>query len=143
MVKAQPKKKPLPTLSKLKGKLDAIFSQYIRLKHSDHFGYCTCYTCDKRMPWKDIQNGHLFKRNKLGTRFDEQNCRPQCFQCNCRKDGNYTEYFPRIIREIGQDALDHLEMQSKSAIKLDRDFYARNIEFYTAAVKELLAQKEL
>jgi hypothetical protein len=138
MVKAQPKKEKLVPLNKLKGRLDVIFSHYIRLSHADLLGYCTCYTCDAVHHWKDIQNGHLFSRGRLSTRFDEQNCRPQCYQCNCKKDGNYTEYFPRIIREIGLADMELLEQRSKANVKLDRAFYMSNIASYKQKVDELL-----
>ena len=141
MVKAVPKKKKAEPLNKLKAKLDQVFSQYIRLHHADRFGFCTCYTCGSRMPWKDIQNGHLFSRGRLSTRFEEMNCRPQCYGCNVCQKGNYQEYFPRMTREIGLANMELLEQQSKSDIKLDRAFYMRNIEYYKAEVLKLLQEK--
>lgn len=132
-MKPQPKKKK-PSLAKLKGQLDTLFSRYIRLKHADFMGNCTCYTCGRVMPWKDIQCGHLFSRGRLATRFDPDNCRPQCFGCNCMQKGNYQEYFPRIIDEIGLDALHRLEAKSKQAVKLNASWYAEQIAQY----KEIL-----
>jgi hypothetical protein len=141
MVKAVPKKKKLDSLTKLKGKLDTIFSQYIRISHADDYGYCTCYTCGAVLHWKEIQNGHLFSRGRLGTRFDPDNCRPQCFGCNCMQKGNYQEYFPRIIDEIGLANMELLEENSKAEIKLDRAFYVRSIEYYKVQVNILLQAK--
>ena len=41
-----------PTVSKLKKKLDAIFSKYIRLKDADKNGYVKCYTCGVKKYWE-------------------------------------------------------------------------------------------
>ena len=40
----------------LKKKADAIFSTYIRLKYADENLDVQCFTCDKVMPYKKIQN---------------------------------------------------------------------------------------
>lgn len=75
--KDQEKKKAKAGLSKskLRDKLDAVFSKYIRLKYSDDKGYCRCISCGKVFPWKEIQNGHYMSRRYMSTRFSEDNCR--------------------------------------------------------------------
>ena len=60
----------------LKKKADAIFSTYIRLKYADENLDVQCFTCDKVLPYKKIQNGHFYSRGILSLRYDEQNCRP-------------------------------------------------------------------
>ena len=50
------------TRSKIVKKLDAVFSQYIRLSNTDKHGYCTCVTCGKKYFWKQIQAGHFMSR---------------------------------------------------------------------------------
>lgn len=137
-IKKKPKK---PTTTKLKAKLDLVFSRYVRLYHADRFGYCTCYTCDKRMHWTKIQNGHLFSRARYATRFEVANCRPQCAGCNVMGKGNYQEYFPRMIAEIGADAVLTLEVMSKQMVKLNTAWYDAMLKHYEAKVKELIAEK--
>ncbi len=129
------------TLPKLKAKLDGIFSRYVRLYHADRHGYCECYTCGKRMHWTKIQNGHLFSRGRLKTRWDPMNCRPQCYGCNVAQKGNYQEYFPRFIEELGIELLRELEYKSKQPDKLTRIEYERLIAYYTKEVKELIDEK--
>ena len=64
-----------PSRSKIVKKLDAIFSQYIRLKDADHKGDVTCFTCGKVSHYKKgIQNGHFQSRRFMSTRYDEKNC---------------------------------------------------------------------
>ena len=71
------------TRSKLVKKLDAVFSQYIRLKDADEFGNATCFTCGKVDHWKKLQNGHFQSRKHYATRWDEMNCQVQCVSgCN-------------------------------------------------------------
>jgi len=137
-IKKKPKK---PTTSKLKAKLDAIFSRYIRLTYADEHGYCTCYTCDKRLHWTKIQNGHLFSRGRYATRFDPDNCRPQCAGCNVMGKGNYQEYFPRMIEEVGAEAVMNLQGASKHVVKFNSSFYEDEIKHYEAEVKRLIQEK--
>jgi len=76
----------------LKKKLDTIFSTYIRLKYADEDLNVKCFTCDKVYHYKKIQNGHFYSRSILSLRWDEQNCRPQCYGCNIVRSCNYIKY---------------------------------------------------
>ena len=67
------------TRSKIVKKLDAVFSQYIRLSNADKNGYCTCVTCGKKYFWKQIQAGHFMSRKHYSTRWLEDNVKPQCY----------------------------------------------------------------
>ena len=40
----------MATISKLKKKLDKIFSEYIRLRDCDYKGNCKCISCGKEAP---------------------------------------------------------------------------------------------
>lgn len=111
------KKKPKP---KLKGwyvkKLDKVFSEWLRKSYANDFGMATCYTCGKFAHYKDLQCGHYISRGHMATRWDENNCRVQCPGCNVFKNGNYTEYAHRLLKEIGEEKLDAL-MEKKKEIK--------------------------
>ena len=56
-------------------KLDAIFSEYIRLRKANKQGIVTCYTCGKKAYWKGqgMQNGHFMSRKSYSTRWEELN----------------------------------------------------------------------
>lgn len=108
--KSKPKSKPKGWYVK---KLDEVFSVYIRKKYSDEFGMTRCYTCDKRGHYKDFQNGHYISRGFMAARWEEQNCRVQCVGCNVFKNGNYTEYAARLVRDLGPDELERLNALKK------------------------------
>jgi hypothetical protein len=136
-MKADPKKKKAPGVAQLKKKLDAIFSQFIRLFYADENGFVKCYTCGAIHHWTKIQNGHLFSRARLATRYDLMNCRPQCCGCNVMAHGNYQVYFPKIIKEIGQSEFEQLEQRSMEAVKISTGQYQDLIMNYTRLANEL------
>lgn len=90
-----------PTVSKLKKKADALFSQYVRLRDSDKYGYGTCITCGVRKPWKEGQAGHFIKRSVSTLRYDEENVNFQCYQCNVLKYGEQYKYAQELDLKYG------------------------------------------
>lgn len=89
----KPKKKKLDSLPKLVKKADTVFSNFIRTR--DNF---TCVLCgSKNIP----QNGHLIKRGKRATRFDEKNCNCQCASCNIRHNYYPEPYTSWFINRYG------------------------------------------
>ena len=123
-----------PKKTKTKGwyvrQLDKYFSLYIRQKSADHFGMSRCYTCDRRLHFKDLQCGHYIPRAHMNTRWDESNCRPQCAQCNVFKKGNYTEYSIRLIRECGGKELERLNKLKNTIRKWSISELKSEIERY-------------
>lgn len=91
--------KKLLTPSKLKKKLDKLFSVYIRTKYADSNGYVSCFTCATKKPWKEMQCGHFVSRLHLSTRYDEGNCRPQCKGCNIFGGGRVAAFANRLEAE--------------------------------------------
>ncbi len=108
------KKKKLKSISSLKKTLDSLFSLHIRNKYADWKGYCTCYTCGKVAPVKEMQCGHYVSRSCLSTRWDENNCRVQCPGCNVFKHGNYPAYTEHLLNEIGEEALKAIIRKGRS-----------------------------
>ena len=121
----------------LKKKLDTIFSIYIRLKYADEDFNVQCFTCDRIYPYKKIQNGHFYSRGILSLRWDEQNCRPQCYGCNIARSGNYIEYYKRLEKEIGKGGMDYLEYKRHQIKKMNKLDYQIYIDTYTQKVAEL------
>jgi hypothetical protein len=101
------RKKKRTERQKAVDKLDNIFSKYIRLKHSNNW-ITKCYTCDKEMERKKIQNWHFISRKYAIVRRDEENCRPQCVWCNIFLSWNYIEYTRRLIDEVWIEKVDEL-----------------------------------
>ena len=100
--KDKPRKQRVKTKTQLRKILDTIFSQFIRLSHADIDGNCVCYTCGTVLHWKKIQNGHLVSRWYTLTRYDERNCRPQCYVCNLIRNGRTPEFAEKLEIELGQ-----------------------------------------
>jgi hypothetical protein len=121
----------------LKKKLDTIFSIYIRLKYADEDLNVKCFTCDKVYHYKKIQNGHFYSRSILSLRWDEQNCRPQCYGCNIARSGNYIEYYKRLEKEIGKGGMEYLEYKRHQIKKMGKLDYQIYIDTYTQKVAEL------
>lgn len=99
------KKSKKKSQSKLVKELDAVFSQWIRLKDADDNGMAKCVTCGVKKPWKEMQNGHYVSRSKRSTRWDEENCHVQCVGCNMFKEGAKPEYTAFLLDTIGEEKL--------------------------------------
>ena len=132
-------KKKAPTRSQLVKKLDAVFSQYIRLKESieiDGERYATCVTSGEQRPWKQLQCGHFYTRGRYATRWDEMNCHPQSYRDNVLLKGNYINYTRYMIDRYGREAVDELERKSLSTVKISSVELKEMIEKYKKLVAE-------
>ena len=94
-------KKPLRPLNKLKDDAWDLCSIYVRRTWADARGMVKCYTCPAVKHWKEMQAGHLVPGRSNGILFDLRGIRPQCFQCNCRKQGMTVEFLFELEKEIG------------------------------------------
>ena len=100
-------------------KLDTIFSEYIRRKYANKRGIVKCYTCNKKAYWKGqgMQNGHFISRASRILRWDERNCRVQCYACNCMRYGQNYIFAMNLNKEYGYDIAAKLLQQSRQLIK--------------------------
>ena len=64
-----------------------------------------------------MQNGHYISRSYLATRFDENNCRPQCVGCNVFGGGKPFEFEERLVKEIGREKVDDLKRKRNDIIR--------------------------
>ena len=94
-----------PSRKSLVKKLDTIFSEYIRRKYADKNGNVKCYTCDTKKYWKGqgMQNGHFISRSSRILRWSIENCRPQCYACNCMRYGQNYIFAMNLNKEYGFD----------------------------------------
>ena len=121
----------------LKGKLDEVFSEYIRRRSADFGGYVRCVCCGKTYHWKEIQNGHYNTRSKLSTRFDERNCHPCCVSCNVFKNGNYPAYTKYLLDNYGEKWLKELIADGEKTAKYTEKDYQDKINEYVEKLKTL------
>ena len=133
------KKKKTPTISKVKKEFDRVFSIYIRTFYSKN-GEVQCYTCPKIAPIKEMQNGHFVPRQYLATRFDERNCRPQCYACNMLYNGQPSTYAKKLESETAGivEELDRLRHITTKWYVCD---YEEKIEYYKGLIEKLLTEK--
>lgn len=128
-----------PTRKSLIKKLDTIFSEYVRRSHADKNGIVKCYTCDKKAYWKGkgMQNGHFISRASRILRWSLDNCRPQCYACNCMRYGQNYIFAMNLNKEFGYDIADELLQKSRQTIKQADYELIELIEHYTDLVNKL------
>tara|TARA_R100000988_G_scaffold99614_1_gene69071 strand:+ start:907 stop:1302 length:396 start_codon:yes stop_codon:yes gene_type:complete len=120
-------------------KLDAIFSEYIRRKYADKKGFVKCYTCNKKAYWKGegMQNGHFISRSSRILRWREDNCRPQCYACNCMRYGQAYIFGANLNKEFGFNKAEELLIESKKIVKQSDEDLLDLIDVYKEKVSLL------
>jgi|GEM_PF-986391 hypothetical protein len=103
-------------LSYLMNDLDDVFSKYIRLKYADSEGVVKCFTCSNKIFWKHIQNGHYTSRANMATRYEEDNCRPQCGFCNSKHETD-TAPFKNALEAERKGITEYLDEQARLTFK--------------------------
>ncbi len=116
--------------SQLKKQLDTIFSLYIRAKYQKK-----CYTC--AYTGTNLQNGHWIPRGYMMTRWEEDNCRPQCRNCNVFRHGLPFEFEEHLVKEIGLARVQELKEKRKEVFKTPKSFYTTQIEIFSKKLLEL------
>ena len=125
------------TISKLKKKLDVLFSQYIRRRNADHLGRVKCFTCGIEKHWKEQQAGHFQSRSHHSTRWDEVNVQVQCVKCNMFRQGEQYKFGLYLDDRFGDGTAEDLENRAKTIVKLNRVDYEEAIERYKQKINEL------
>lgn len=115
-------KLPLP-LPKLQKKADLLFSRKRRQEEAGSEGYCWCITCGVRKPWKEMDNGHFISRKHLATRYEKNNCWPQCVRCNKWLSGNHSVYRDELIKLVGEEEVKRLEKKKYEIVISARKLY--------------------
>lgn len=127
--KKKGKLKKIP-LSRLKRSLDAVFSLYVRAKYPKQ-----CYTCPGK--GKTLQCGHFISRSYLATRWNEDNCRPQCVGCNIWGRGKLLDFEERLKSELGEDKVEEMKRSRRIIWKLNRSWYEAQIKTYQEKLASL------
>jgi hypothetical protein len=91
-----------------------------------------CFTCDKEISGKGCQLGHMIPRSVGGAllRFHLDNLRLQCYYCNINLGGNGSEFYPRLVKEIGQEKVDYLFILKRKSVKAF-DYFTILLKKYT------------
>ena len=132
----------MKSISKLKKELDKWFSLYIRIKYSQN-GLVQCFTCGKVSHYKNggMQCGHFQSRRFMATRYDEQNCAPQCVACNMFRAGEQYKFALAIDAKYGDGTADELQLKARQIQKFSRVDYEDKISYYKSVVEKLKKEK--
>lgn len=114
MLRANPKKKKVESLSAITNRLDKIMSRIVRLRDP------ACVTCGS---FDNAQCGHYISRMFIATRWDITNCHRQCSRCNVMHEIDPVPYTLFIQREFGDEypaTLSALAHQTKVLKRAER-----------------------
>jgi len=92
----------------LRNKADKLFSLAVREK-----GGWECWICGST---KQITCGHFVSRRYMATRWDFQNCRAECWSCNCRAKYDPL-WYEEVIEERYPGRLALLKARARQGIK--------------------------
>ena len=119
--------------SNLKKKAIRIFHEYIRKRDEGQ----PCISCSK---YRELQAGHYYSAGKFERlRFDPRNVNGQCKSCNYFMSGNLIEYRKNLIKKIGNEEVEKLDLvaANRKPFKSDRFFYEQVIKDYSHKLKQL------
>ena len=125
------------TITKLKKKLDKLFSEYIRRRKANYLGLVNCFTCGVKKHWKEQQAGHFQSRSHHSTRWDEVNVQVQCIKCNMFRQGEQYKFGLYLDERYGKGTAKDLENRGKTIVKLNRVDYEEAITRYKQKIKDL------
>lgn len=127
------RRKSKSDLRKLKDQLWELCKQITRARYGN-----ICYTCHKGgLEKSNWQTGHFISSSICSTalRYDLRNLRPQCYNCNINKSGNWLA-FERHLRLDGVD-IEALKEENERTKGLSyRD------DWYIAKIKEYEQERE-
>lgn len=100
----------------------------------------TCFTCGKPAAGANRHLGHFIPRSAGGNllKYHLDNLRWQCYYDNINLGGNGSEFYRKLVQEIGQQRVDALFELKTQTVKANRQFYLDKITEY----KELLITYE-
>lgn len=138
-VKEKSPRERKPSVASLTKKLDKVFSQFIRLRDSQPFGYKAfrCISCGQVKPFDQMDCGHFISRVHMSTRFDENNCHGECKACNRFRADHMIYYQANLVRKIGQDKVDILIAKGHQSRKYSPFELEVLIKYYTERVNEM------
>lgn len=123
------------TPAQLKKELDRVFSIWVRST-----GKKECYTCHRKSD--TLQCGHFVSRSYLVTRWEPDNCRPQCVGCNLYGSGKPLDFEENLKKEIGAERVEEMKLSRHRILKLTPQWYLSEIERYEGLIHTLTLHKE-
>lgn len=129
-VKKIKEKNKIPSLNEIKNSLRKVTHKIVT------YGATKCYTCDTT--GVKLFSGHYWTQGGHGAaRFDFENMRPQCDQCNRFESGNLAEYGWRLREEIGDERFTALRLKAGGTVKWDKFELLKLLEERREILKKL------
>lgn len=125
-------KKKTKTISQLKKELDKVFSIFIRTRNADWEGNEFCFTCKRKMHWKNLHAGHFQSRSKHSIRWDYElgNVMPQCPKCNIWESGQQYKFGVYLDQQFGDGRAALLEQMGNQIVKYTKQDYEEKIKYF-------------
>lgn len=131
-------KKSVPQLLKM---AESHFNKFVRLRDSkDGFGNCISSGRLLKVPSMEAHCGHYYPAGPYPRlRFNEDNCHLQSRADNYFKSGNLHEYRKNLIRKIGLERVEALDLLAaiKTPHKWERFALIETCETYKQKIKDL------
>jgi 5-methylcytosine-specific restriction endonuclease McrA len=111
------KRKSKTELQKLKDALWAECKRITRMRYEKFTGGWDCFSCGKHITEaKNAQTGHFIASSVCSTelRYDLDNLRVQCYNCNINKSGNWIDYEKQLRIEKGFDFPERLKERNET-----------------------------
>ena len=103
------------TLAQLKKDLDKVFNKFIRERDLMEAGgrdWFKCISCQEVKSWEQMDAGHFYSAgHHSAIRWDEDNVHGQCQKCNRFLHGNLLGYREGLLKKIGPERLERLEIR--------------------------------
>lgn len=72
----------------------------------------------------------------LATRWEPDNCRPQCVGCNIFGAGKILDFEDKLVEELGEKRVKELKESRKQVLKLKPAWYEEQIQHYKQLCQE-------
>ncbi|MFC7347291.1 recombination protein NinG [Chryseobacterium zhengzhouense] len=121
------------SMSYLIEKAQELVNAYVRKRDAiNDNGDFICISCQQLKPKSQCNASHYFSRGNYGSvRFNLDNIHSGCIKCNMYLSGNLIPYRVYLIKKIGQERFDNLEMMAYAkGFKHDRFMLIELIERY-------------
>lgn len=121
------KKKSKQKISTIQNKIWEHCKRLTRTRYGN-----VCYTCGQvNLSGSNWHTGHLWSKASLGAylKYSLNVLRPQCYNCNINRGGQGADFYARMLKEIGSEAMEKLESDRQVTVKA-YDFYIELLEKY-------------
>ena len=104
-----------------------------------------CITCGTVNTWKGdnkTDNGHMFSRRHMATRWNEKNCAAQCVKCNNWGSGEQYLFAKAIDNKFGKGTADKMLALSHTTAKWAIFELEAMIEHYESKIRKELEKRK-